>query len=358
MACNTIFVPKGPVRAQLTMLIELHRKQLEGKQTDLILLDFSKAFGKVSHKKLIHKLYGYGVRGKTLSWIKSVLSGRSQTVVSEGDQSEEVPVTSGVPQGSVLGPILFLVYINDLPKKVKSSVRLFADDTAAYLAITKLADGQQLQEDLNVLQQWEADWNMEFNPGKCQVLQITRSRSPIQTSYTMHGHTLEIVSCAKYLGMDISNDLSWKAHISRITGNANQALGFLRRNLKATNPAIREKAYKAIVRPSWSMLLQSGILTSKMTFRKLRWFRGGRLGESLGIIRPIQACQTCWRSLAGEPSSSGALMHDWSYFIRLYMAMSLSLSLVMSSLFHVSQELRIHWLIDRSPHEQITPFTP
>ena len=119
----------------------------------------------------------------------------------------------------------------------------------------------------------------KFNPGKCQVLQITRSRSPVQTSYTMHGQTLEVVSCAKYLGVDISNDLSWKAHISRITGNANQSLGFLRRNLKATNPALREKAYKAIVRPQleyaapvWDPHIQDDISKIEMDHsRAARW---------------------------------------------------------------------------------------
>ena len=139
-----------------------------------------------------------------LSWIKAFLNGRSQTVVLEGDCSEEVPVTSGVPQGSVLGPILFLVYINDLPDKVKSQVRLFADDTAAYLAITKLAKSNQLQDDLDTLQEWEIDWDMEFNPGKCQVIHVTRSRSPLPTSYILHGQTLEVVSSAKYLGVDIA----------------------------------------------------------------------------------------------------------------------------------------------------------
>ena len=112
----------------------------------------------------------------------------------------------------------------------------------------------------------------------------------------MHGQTLEVVSCAEYLGVDISNDLSWKAHISRITGNANQSFGFLRRNLKATNPAPMENAYKDIVRPQLEYTP-----TLKMTFRKLRWFRGGRLGGSSGIIPYINSCQTCWRSLAGEP---------------------------------------------------------
>ena len=185
-------------------------------ETQLIMLveDFSKAFDKVSHEKLIYKLHGYGIRDNTLTWIKAFLNGRSQTVVLEGDCSEEVPVTSGVPQGSVLGPILFLAYINDLPDKVKSQVRLFADDTAAYLAITKPAESQQLQDDLNILQDWEHEWDMEFNPSKCHVIRVTRSRSPLPTSNTLHGQTLEVVSCARYLGVDICKDLSWKSHAS------------------------------------------------------------------------------------------------------------------------------------------------
>ena len=105
-----------------------------------------------------------------------------------------------VPQGSVLGPVLFLAYINDLPDKVKSEVRLFADDTATYLAITKPAESQQLQDDLNILQDWEHEWDMVFNPSKCHVIRVTRSRSPLPTSYTLHGQTLEVVLCARYLG--------------------------------------------------------------------------------------------------------------------------------------------------------------
>ena len=180
------FRSKRSCETQLTMLIEeIHRNI--GKQTDIILLDFSKAFDKVNHAKLILKLHNNGIRGRTLSWIRAFLNGRSQTVVLEGDCSEEVPVTSGVPQGSVLGPILFLISINDLPDKVKSQVRLFADDTAAYLAISKLADSEQLQADLDILQEWEIRWDMQFNPSKCQVIHITRSRSPLPTTYTLHG---------------------------------------------------------------------------------------------------------------------------------------------------------------------------
>ena len=149
-------------------------------------------------------------------------------MVLEGDCSKEVPVTLGFPQGSVLRPVLFLIYINGLPAKVKSQVKLFADDTAAYLAINKLADSEQLQADLDILQEWEITWDMQFNSSKCQVIHIskvskgakirnrynqvshlTRSRSPLPAKYTLRGETLEAVASARYLGVDIANDLSW-----------------------------------------------------------------------------------------------------------------------------------------------------
>ena len=152
-------------------------------------------------------------QGRTLSWINAFLNCMSQTVILEGECSEEVPVTSSVQQGSILGPILFLIYINDLPDKVKSQVRRFADDTAAYLAIAKLADSKQLQADLDIIQVWKITWDMQFNPSKCQVIHITRSRSPLPTKYTKHGETLEEVASARYLGVDIANDPSWKTHI-------------------------------------------------------------------------------------------------------------------------------------------------
>ena len=109
---------------------ELLKEMQSGKQTDLILLDSSKAFDKVAHEKLLFKLHHYGIKGGTLRWIQSFLDDRSQNVLLNGVKSDNIPVSSGVPQGSVLGPILFLAYINDLPEQVKSNVRLFADDTA------------------------------------------------------------------------------------------------------------------------------------------------------------------------------------------------------------------------------------
>ena len=124
------------------------------RQTDVIIMDFAKAFDKVPHRRLLYKLDYYGIRGSTHKWITSWLSERSQKVVLDGQASDPVPVLSGVPQGSVLGSVLFLIFINNLPENVRSSVRLFADDCVLYRNIESPMDCQILQDDLNSLAQW------------------------------------------------------------------------------------------------------------------------------------------------------------------------------------------------------------
>ena len=222
----------------------------KGHQNDVVMMYFAKAFDKVAHNILLYKLSSYGVKGNTLGWIGSFLSGRSQKVVIEGKSSSSAPVLSGVPQGSVLGPVLFLIYINDLPEYISNStVRLFADDTLLYLTIHNSSDCTKLQDDLNNLQKWESDWQMSFHPEKCEVIHITTKKYPIIHKYTLHGHTLLSVPQIKYLGVQISQDLKWNSHINSISSKANQTLGFLKRNLKINSQTIKEKAYKSIVRP-------------------------------------------------------------------------------------------------------------
>ena len=150
----------------------------------------------------------------------------------EGEHSDRVPVTPGVPQGSVICPCLFPHYINDLPESIGSTVRLFADDTVMYLTITSQTDSNKLQTDINNLAKWEKRWQMQFHPDKCQVLRITNKRKPIIFNYTVHYHILATVTQAKYIGVTITNDLNTKQHVENITKSANKALGFLRRNLK------------------------------------------------------------------------------------------------------------------------------
>ena len=144
------------------------------KQTDLIIMDFAKAFDKVPHRRLLHKLDDYRIRGSTHKWINSWLSGPTQQVVLDGHTSDPVPVLSRVPQGSVLGPILFLIFINDLTDNIRFSVRLFMDECVLYRNIYSIQNCFILQEDLISLGQWEADWQMKLNVVKCHSMRVTR----------------------------------------------------------------------------------------------------------------------------------------------------------------------------------------
>ena len=215
-----------------------------------MILDFSKAFDKVSHRHLLLKLEHHGVRGPTLSWIGDFLTNRTQRVMIEGTLSEAAPVTSGVLQGSVLGPLLFLCYINDLPACVSSHIRLFDDDCLLYRTINAQHDTVILQEDLNTSQQWEAKWLTSFNPDKCEVLRVTNKRKHIlHTQYKIHDRILNIVDRTKYLGVTIQSKLNWKPHINNITKKANNIIAFLQRNLSRCPRPVKEQAYKTYVRP-------------------------------------------------------------------------------------------------------------
>ena len=136
----------------------------QSKQVDAVIMDFAKAFDKVNHSLLVHKLAHYGIRGRTNQWIKAFLGDRLQSVVLEGEKSSSIPVRSGVPQGSVLGPCLFLYYINDINENTNCTVRLFADDTLIYVAVSNSEDSSLLQQDLDRLVVWADKWRMDLSP--------------------------------------------------------------------------------------------------------------------------------------------------------------------------------------------------
>ena len=236
---------------QLIQTVHDFARNLDSKiQTDVGVLDFKKAFDKVDHRLLKYKLDFYGIRGKTLKWIESFLSNRSQRVVVDGQMSSPIEVTSGVPQGSVLGPILFLVFINDIGEGLNSQARLFADDCLIYRAIKSIEDCISLQEDLNKLKSWADKWKMEFNVSKCFILHISLARKhKFVNIYTIDDETLTTTSSTKYLGVTISSDLKWNIHIDTITSKANRVLNFIRRNLKRCPQQLKDKAYLTYVRP-------------------------------------------------------------------------------------------------------------
>ena len=153
------------------------------------MLDFSKAFDVMPHHRLLLKIDYYGIRNKTKNWIASFLTNRFQRVVVNGNSSDWMPVLSGAPQGTVLGPHLFLMFINDIHANVSSTIRLFADDCLIYNTISSTKDEDYLQDDLDKLVQWAKIWGMRFNPAKCKSMRITRKRNPNPTNYTMMGET-------------------------------------------------------------------------------------------------------------------------------------------------------------------------
>ena len=229
------FRKKLPCETQLICTVEEIARSLDkGEETDLIIMDFSKAFDSVPHQRLLMKLRYYGIRGILNTWLTQWLTCRSQSVVVDGYNSPDVPVLSGVPQGTVLGPLLFLLYINDLGENCTSRMRLFADDTLIYSTIESCNDAAKLQSDLTALQEWAQKWQMKFNPSKCHVLRISRKQNPVESNYVLMGKGLDSVTHHPYPGVELSRNLGWGQHVNNKVMKANLSLGFLRRNLSST----------------------------------------------------------------------------------------------------------------------------
>ena len=195
-----------------TQLLTLAHQLVSGldrkHQYDLIILDLSKAFDHVPHKRLLKKIDHYGVRGSTYKWIQAFLTDRAQQVQVEDATSDSIMVISRVPQETVLGPLFSLLFINDLPVCVQSSTRLFADDCILYRRIRNDKDAEILQEDLNQLTEWEKKWGMAFHPNKCSTMRISRSKSPHSKTYILKGHALTTEDSTRYLGLEIQSNMS------------------------------------------------------------------------------------------------------------------------------------------------------
>ncbi len=214
-----------------------------------------KAFDKVPHKRLLLKLKQYGISDKTRCWIQSFLSDRKQRVHIHGNYSKWHEVTSGIPQGSVLGPILFVIFINDLPECVSSEVFLFADDTKLFRDIETEEDVELIQHDLNNLFDWSVEWMLRFHPDKCKVLKIHNKWKDCDShNYTMKKYdgtitTLDVVDMEKDIGVNIDNHLLFDKHIQIQVNKANQIVGIIRRTFSSLDHKSFSLLFKALVRP-------------------------------------------------------------------------------------------------------------
>ena len=237
-------------QTQLISLVEdISHAMDNGLQTDVILLDFSKAFDTVPHIRLLNKFQNCKIGNLILTWIKSWLTQCTQSVVVDGTSSSPVSILSGMPQGTVLGPLLFLLYINDIANRVSSSIRLFADDCILYRVIKFKNDSVILQHDLDLLSQWATLWQMKFNVSKCVLIQCSQSLYPFQYDYQLHNHILEVRDEHLYLDVLLHESLSWSNHITRTAAKASQLFNFLRCNLSNCSPSVKATTYLTIVHP-------------------------------------------------------------------------------------------------------------
>ena len=183
------------------------------------------------------------------SLITYIISNRFQQVTVLGKTSNLLPVISGVPQGSILGPLMFLIYVNDLDTvSVSSSIALFADDTKCHRPVLNIDDGRLLQEDLDRITLWCQDWTMDLNQSKCTVMSITRNVSPVISSYMLQNAPVQRTDAQKDLGILVCKDLKWNCHVLEAASKANRMLGFIRRSaLKVKIQSTRKALYKALV---------------------------------------------------------------------------------------------------------------
>ena len=222
---------------------------LNGGQLDVIFTDFSKAFDHVPHGLLLLKIQNFGIKSNMLRWFRSYLSGRTQVVTIGGGRSNGFTPSSGVPQGSILGPLMFLLFINDLPDVFSSTCSLFADDNKLFRKIENAADGVCLQSDISSFSMWCVDNELSLNPKKCSVLSITNKPQPIDYNYYIDDNTIDKKPSKLDLCVKFNTKHSFNDHFNEVTKKCYQLIGFLFRSTQHfKRPESLIKLYYAYVR--------------------------------------------------------------------------------------------------------------
>lgn len=246
------FLAKRSTVLQLIKVLDIWTEIIDqGGSIDAIYMDFMKAFDKVPHKRLLHKIEKYGIQGNVLGWIKSFLSSRTQSVIIKNTNSKVGKVTSGIPQGSVLGPLLFVIYINDLPEVVDDHtfVFLFADDTKLFRQINSAKDIHTLNSDIRKLIDWSDKWLLRFHPDKCIAMNLGRDFLTEDRIYDMNGQELKKTDCEKDLGVFIDRDLKFDKHIAACVSKANKIFAIINKTFDYMDAEMFKMLFKSLVRP-------------------------------------------------------------------------------------------------------------
>ncbi|CAF1064320.1 unnamed protein product [Brachionus calyciflorus] len=238
-----------------------------GLPVDMFYLDFAKAFDSLLHKRLLFKLNKHGFDYKIIGWLRAFLSNRRQRVVMGNSMSEWVDVTSGVPQGSVLGPVLFIIFINDLVDLIKSPCELFADDTKFGEILDEPSKHILLQETLNKVSEWTRLWVIALNEDKCKVLHFGHENPHYK--YTLNGIEIKDSDGERDLGIFFNCNLKWSTHINACVNKANSTLGLIKRTFKYHNAETISRLYKAFVRPQLEYVVQVKMPTLKKDIKTI-----------------------------------------------------------------------------------------
>ena len=226
------FVPGDSAVNQLVHLYDFFCKAIDsGKEVRAIFCDISKAFDRVWHRGLILKLHSAGIRGNLLIWFENYLSERKQRVILPHAESDLLILHAGVPQGSILGPLLFLLFINDIVVGIESSIRLFADDTSLYIQVQDPNSAADiLNRDMTKVSEWADRWLVSFNPTKTESMLLSRHPNKYQhPSILYNGQNISEVTSHKHLGLLLSSNCTWSNHLDRITTKAWTRLNVMRK---------------------------------------------------------------------------------------------------------------------------------
>jgi hypothetical protein len=249
---NSGFKERDSAMCQLIKIVDtIYRALEDGKDISMVFLDISKAFDRVWHKGLLQKLKANGIEGKLLNWIENYLCDRKIRVVLNGQKAQWATTNAGVPQGSILGPLLFLVFINDVVDGIDSNINLFADDTSLLNIIDQIVPAYEtVNNDLTKLSDWASKWLVNYNAAKTVSLHISRNRQrEDHPPLTLNGARVEEVESHCHLGIDFEQLFTWLTHILRIAGKAAKCVGLMRRVCRELPRTCLENLYTTMVRP-------------------------------------------------------------------------------------------------------------